>query len=57
MAFSVVMVRTVVTPRVILAGVALLINIVNNEEDGDFNIHLLTQKLSQDMMTIKTAGV
>ena len=51
------MVRTVVTPRVILAGVALLINIVNNEEDGDFNIHLLTQKLSQDMMTIKTAGV
>ena len=52
------MVRTVVTPRVILAGVALLVTIVNNEEDGDFNYsHLLTQKLSQDMMTIKTAGV
>ena len=29
-AFSVVMVRTVVTPRVILAGVALLITIINN---------------------------
>ena len=52
------MVRTVVTPRVILAGVALLVTVVNIEEVGDFDyIHLLTQKLSQDMMTIKTAGV
>ena len=62
LAFSVVMVRTVVTPRVILAGVALLITIINNAMmtiniSSISNVDLLTQKLSQDMMTIKTAGV
>ena len=35
LAFSVVIVRTVVTPRVILAGVALLITIINNDDDND----------------------
>ena len=35
LAFSVVMVRTVVTPRVIRAGVALLVMITNNEDDDD----------------------
>ena len=33
MAFSVVMVRTVVTPRVILAGVALLRTVINDVDD------------------------
>ena len=51
------MVKTVVTPRVILAGVAdlkfikLFLFIFSSES------YLFSQKLNQDMITMKMAGV
>ena len=49
------MVRTVVIPRVTLAGVAALDESMMKGQSR--NVHLFSQKLNHDMMTMKTAGV
>ena len=55
------MVSTVVTPRVILAGVAALAIYSDSLQHSViivcFQCYLLSQKLNQDMMTMNTAGV
>ena len=55
------MVSTVVTPRVILAGVAALVIYSDSLQHSViivcFQCYLLSQKLNQDMMTMNTAGV
>ena len=50
------MVKTVVTPRVILAGVAALKRFLTLFISSK-GTYLLSQKLNHDIMTMNTAGV